>query len=162
MIQRMIRAAKLDASLYEEVEHDSRYTGEAALIVIIVSLLNAIGGLFVADDGESRVGVFIGLLLVGLLGWLLWAVITDFVGRSFFGATSDVGEMLRVIGYSQSVLVLSIIPFVGFLAAIWALVCLVIALRQGLDISTGKAIAVGIIGWLVILIASAVVYAVFV
>jgi hypothetical protein len=162
MIERMFRATKLDVDLYEEVEHDQRYTTEAFLIVLIVSLLSALGALFIADDGGSRVALFAAALVIGLLGWVVWAVIADFVGRTFFGATSDVGEMLRVIGYAQSVLVLAVIPFLGFLASIWSLVCLVVALRQGLDISTGKAIAVGIIGWLVIFIASVLVYAILV
>jgi hypothetical protein len=157
MLERMIRAVRLDAELYETVEHDASYTREAAIIVVIVAVLNGIGGAIVADN---KVAAFIALIVVGILGWLLWAAIADFVGRSLFNATSDIGEMLRVIGYAQSVLVLSLIPLIGFLAFIWSLVCLVVALRQGLDITTGKAIVVGIIGWLLVAIASAIVYAI--
>jgi hypothetical protein len=58
------------------------------------------------------------------------------------------------------VLVLAIIPLLGFFAFIWSLVCLVVALRHGLDISTGKAIVVGLIGWLLVAIASGIVYAI--
>jgi hypothetical protein len=157
MLERMIRAVRLDAELYETVEHDASYTREAGIIVVIVAVLNGIGGAILADN---KVGAFIALVIVGILGWLLWAAIADFVGRSLFNATSDIGEMLRVIGYAQSVLVLSLIPLIGFLAFIWSLVCLVVALRQGLDITTGKAIVVGIIGWLLVAIASAIVYAI--
>jgi hypothetical protein len=157
MLQRMVRAVRLDPDLYETVERDASYTREAALIVVIVAVLNGIGGAIIADN---RVGAFIALVIVGLVGWLLWAVIADFVGRTFFGATSDVGEMLRVIGFAQSVLVLAIIPLLGFFAFIWSLVCLVVALRHGLDISTGKAIVVGLIGWLLVAIASGIVYAI--
>ena len=157
MFQRMVRAVRLDPDLYETVERDATYTREAALIVVIVAVLNGIGGAIIADN---RVGAFVALVVVGLVGWLLWAVIADFVGRTFFGATSDVGEMLRVIGFAQSVLVLSIVPLLGFFAFIWSLVCLVVALRHGLDISTGKAIVVGLIGWLLVAIASAIVYAI--
>jgi hypothetical protein len=157
MLERMIRAVRLDAELYETVEHDASYTREAGIIVVIVAVLNGIGGAILADN---KIGAFIALVIVGILGWLLWAAIADFVGRSLFNATSDIGEMLRVIGYAQSVLVLSLIPLIGFLAFIWSLVCLVVALRQGLDITTGKAIVVGIIGWLLVAIASAIVYAI--
>jgi hypothetical protein len=157
MLERMIRAVRLDADLYETVEHDASYTREAGLIVVIVAILNGIGGAFIADNWF--VG-FVAFVIVRLLGWLLWAAIADFVGRSLFDATSDIGEMLRVIGYSHSVLVLTLIPIVGWLALIWSLVCLVVALRQGLDISTGKAIVVGIIGWLLVTIASGIVLAI--
>jgi hypothetical protein len=157
MLERMIRAVRLDADLYETVEHDPSYTREAAIIVAIVAVLNGIGGAFIADNWFLG---FIAFVIVRLLGWLLWAAITDFVGRSLFAATSDIGEMLRVIGYAHSVLVLTLIPIVGWLALIWSLVCLVVALRQGLDITTGKAIVVGIIGWLVVTLASGIVLAI--
>ena len=39
----MIRAARLDPHLYEEVERDASATGQAALVVIIVSLAAGIG-----------------------------------------------------------------------------------------------------------------------
>ena len=40
----MIRAAKLDSNLYEEVEHDQRATGQAAIVVVGTSIAAAIGG----------------------------------------------------------------------------------------------------------------------
>jgi hypothetical protein len=159
MLERMVRATKLDVDLYEEVEHDPAYTTEAGIIVAIVSLLGAIGAALLTND--SRIGAFIGALLLGLVGWLVWAAITDFVGRTLFDATSDIGEMLRVTGYAQSVRVLAIIPIIGWLAAIWSLVCMVVALRQGLDISTGKAILTAIIGWLVLIVAQIILFAIF-
>ena len=150
MLQRMVRAVRLDPDLYETVERDASYTREAALIVVIVAVLNGIGGALIAILRARR----LHRARSSSVGWLLWAVIADFVGRTFFGATSDVGEMLRVIGFAQSVLVLAIIPVLGFLAFIWSLVCLAVLLRHGLDISTGKAVVVGLIGWLLVAIAS--------
>lgn len=47
-VQRMMGAAMLDISTYEEVEHDLDATGQAALVVIIVAICSAIGGL---DNG---------------------------------------------------------------------------------------------------------------
>ena len=40
---RMIRAAKLDVSLYEEVEADTGATGQAMLVVVLSSLAAGIG-----------------------------------------------------------------------------------------------------------------------
>lgn len=159
MLERMIRATRLDADLYEEVEHDPNYTTEAGVIVAIVSVLGAIGAALATDD--ARVGAFISVLILGLVGWVIWAAITDFIGRNLFGATSDVGEMLRVTGFAHSVRVLAVIPFVGFLAALWSLVCMVVALRQGLDITTGKAIVTAIIGWIVLIVIQVILFAIF-
>ena len=52
-----------------------------------------------------------------------------------------------------------IVPLLGGLAkvviAIWILITGVIAIRQALDISTGKAVAVAILGWLALMIVMA-------
>jgi hypothetical protein len=59
---------------------------------------------------------------------------------------------LRTIGYAQVpgiVAVIGFIPFLGPLAAfvggIWAIVTAIIAIRQSLNITTGRAIITGII-----------------
>jgi hypothetical protein len=74
------------------------------------------------------------------------------------------GQLLRCIGFSDSPLVLSIlgfIPLVGglisFVASIWALVAMIIAVRQALDFSTIRAIATCIVGFIVLIIISAAV-----
>lgn len=38
LFDRMLRAARLDIALYEEVEADTTATGQALLVVLIVSL----------------------------------------------------------------------------------------------------------------------------
>ena len=52
--QRMIRAAKLDASLYEEVEADHGATGQASAVVIMSSIAAGIGAL---PGGASAPGI---------------------------------------------------------------------------------------------------------
>ena len=44
LLDRMIRAARLDPSLYDEVERDVNATTQALYVVIIVSLASGIGG----------------------------------------------------------------------------------------------------------------------
>jgi hypothetical protein len=52
--------------------------------------------------------------------------------------------------------VLGIIPVLGgivrFGVAIWVLIAGIIAIRQALDVSTGKAILTAVLGWLVIIL----------
>jgi hypothetical protein len=60
--------------------------------------------------------------------------------------------------------VLGIIPVLGgiirFGVAIWVLMAGIIAIRQALDVSTGKAILTAVLGWLVIILPLAIVAAV--
>ncbi len=153
MVQRMQGAAMLNNSTYEEVEHDHTATGQAAGVVAIAAVAQAIGS--IGQGGSGIVGALIGQLL----GWALWAGLTYLVGTKLFGGTADWGELLRTLGFSQApgvLYALGIIPGLGWLVraavGIWVLVAGVIAVRQALDVTTGKAIATVAISVAIILI----------
>ena len=169
LFDRMIRAARLDVSLYEEVEKDVTATNQAVLVVVIASVCSGIGSAL--SNMSSGMGGILGGLVVGvvtaLVGWLIWSFITYFIGTKLFkGPQTEAtyGQLLRCIGFSDSPLVLAIlsfIPFLGgiisFVASIWALVAMIVAVRQALDFSTGRAILTCIVGFIVLLVISVVV-----
>ena len=151
IVQRMIRAARLDVDLYETVEHDRGYTGEAFIIVVVTALMWGLGQWVLPDT--SFLGSVVGGLIGAVIGWVIWAIITNIVGGAL-GGTADTGEMLRVLGYASSPMALGIIPGIGHLVGgVWALVAAVVAVRQGLDFTTGKAIATIILGWIAYVVA---------
>ena len=170
LLNRMIRAAKLDASLYEEVEKDATATNQALLVVVIASVCSgigsAIGGQMAGGMGGPVVGLVVGVV-TALVGWFVWSFITYFIGtRLFKGPKTEAtyGQLLRCIGFSDSPLVLSILSFIpilggiiSFVASIWALVAMIVAVRQALDFSTGRAIATCIVGFIVLVVLSAAV-----
>jgi len=148
-IERMKGAALLDVDTYEEVEADRTATGQAAGVVALVAVAQAIGGV-----GEGGFGILSGIISA-LLGWLLWAGIAYLIGDKLLGGTATWGELLRTIGFAQTpgvLHVLGIIPALGgiirFGVAIWVLIAGIIAIRQALDVSTGKAILTAVLGWL--------------
>jgi hypothetical protein len=154
-VDRMIRAAKLDPHVYEEVEADKSAMGQAMGVVVLSSLAGGVGFMQVA----GLTGLAIGTV-GSLLGWYIWAFMTYFIGTKILPETqthADHGELLRTIGFSSApgmIRVLAFIPalttIVNFLAAAWMLVAMVIAVRQALDYqSTYRAIGVCVIGWLV-------------
>jgi hypothetical protein len=158
---RMKGAALLHIDTYEEVEADHTATGQAAGVVTLVAIAQAIGG-----AGEGGFGIFAGVMSA-LLGWLLWAGITYLIGAKLFGGTATWGELLRTIGFAQTpgvLHVLGLIPVLGgiirFGVAIWVLIAGIIVIRQALDINTGKAILTAVLGWLVIILPLAIVVAV--
>jgi hypothetical protein len=153
IVDRMRGAAMLDVATYEEVENDLNATGQAATVVAIVAVCSAIGG-----AGHGIAGI-IGGLISALLGWLIWAGVTYFVGTKLFGGTATWGELLRTLGFAQSpgvLLILGIIPGLGgivrFAVGIWMLAAGIVAIRQALDITTGKAVLTAIVSWLCALI----------
>ena len=154
-VDRMIRAAKLDVHLYEEVEADRRSMGQAMGVVLLSSLAGGIG--FMQEAG--LMGLVIGTV-GSLLGWYVWALMTYLIGTKLLPEPqthADHGELLRTIGFSSApglIRVFGIIPglsgFVNLLAGVWMLVAMVIAVRQALDYqSTYRAIGVCLIGWII-------------
>jgi hypothetical protein len=152
---RMLRAAKLDAQLYEEVEADQGAMGQATAVVLLSSLAAGIGNF--SNGGVP--GILVGAV-AALVSWYIWAYLTYFIGTRWLAepqTQADLGELLRTIGFSSApgvIRVLGVIPGLNALvfaaASIWMLVAMVIAVRQALDYqSTGRAIGVCAIGWVV-------------
>ena len=136
MINRIMGVFRLDSQTFEDIEHDSSATTQAAIIVAIVALLQGIGtGTGTAIAGGNFFLSFISTIVWAFVGWFLWAGVTYFVGTTFFGGRATIAEMLRVIGFAQAPLLLGIIPCVGtVIGGIWALIAGFIAVRQGLDL----------------------------
>lgn len=155
MVDRMIRAAKLDPQLYEEVEADKGALGQAMTVVVLASVAGGVGG--------GRLGGLSGILIgtVGaLIAWFIWAALTYFIGTKLLPeptTRADVGELLRTTGFSSApglIRVLGLIPgltgIVFFVSGVWMLIAFIIAVRQALDYrSTLRAVGVCVIGWVV-------------
>lgn len=152
---RILRAAKLDVSLYEEVEADKGALGQAMGVVVLSSVAAGVGS--IATQG--LVGLVITTIMA-LIGWYVWAYLTYFIGTKLLPEAqtkADPGELLRTIGFSSSpglIRIIGIIPglrsIVFTVAGIWMLVAMVIAVRQALDYrSTWRAVGVCLIGWII-------------
>ena len=147
MLQNAIRAARLDTDFYNTVEHDKSYTGQAGAVVAFAYALAGIG-LWIGP-ADNLVRAFVVSVLGGLIGWLVWAFLTNLIGGRL-GGTADFGEMLRVLGFAQAPIAIGIIPFLSFVGLIWMFIAAVVAVREGLDFSTGKAVGTLVLGWLVL------------
>lgn len=156
-LQRMIRAMKLDAKLFEEVEHDPAATKQVLLVIVLVSVSSSIG----AGIRSMLAGEYQNIILEGglrfvstLLALLIWAGITYFIGTKLFGGVATYGEMFRSVGFSYApglfYIVEAISTLLTLVIGLWILAAMVIAVREALDITTGKAIATAIIGYILL------------
>jgi len=154
-MERMIRAAKLDVHLYEEVETDESAMGQAVTVVVLSSLAAGIGTIGRVGWG----GILLGTIFA-LVGWFVWAYLSYLIGSKFLPEPQtqvNLGQLLRTIGFSSSpgvIRVLGIVPglsqLVFIVASIWMLVAMVIAVRQALDYqSTWRAVGVCAMGWVI-------------
>lgn len=158
LVDRMIRASKLDASLYEEVEADKGSMGQAILVVVISGIAV---GIAIINLG---IGAFFVGIIGAIVGWFIWAALAYLIGAKLLPepqTKTDFIEVLRTIGFSSSPGVLSVLgiipgfigPLIMFAVNVWMLAAMVIAIRQALDYqSTWRAVGVTVLGFIIFVI----------
>jgi hypothetical protein len=160
-LQRAIGAARLEVPVFEEIEADRTATGHALIVVVLSSLAAGIG----LSSGLYNAPVLHRVLLYLLL-WVFWATATYIVGVYLMPepqTQSNVGELLRTIGFAASpglLRVFGLVPVIGgtiyAISTVWMLVAMVIAIRQALDYkSTLRAAVVCVITGLIGVLMSA-------
>lgn len=153
MLERIIRALKLDSSLYNEVEADPSYDQEAYTIVAIAAVLSGLGSGFAFGGGfHYSISAAIINMIIAFVGYLVTAYIVFLVGTRIFEGTADYGEMRRTLGFAYSANFIAIIPCIGILAIPWSIATYFIATREGLDLDNTKAALTVIISWVIWLI----------
>lgn len=177
---------RLDAATFNEIEHDETATAQAAIVVVLVALLGSIGAFVAAQTantglaelsqqfGEleipiptvtmSPIGMALNAFIAALISWLVWSVMTYLIGVNLFKGTATVSEMLRVIGFAQAPRLLSVFNFIpcvgwlfGFVGWVWAVVASFVAIREGLDLDGGKALATILLSLVVVILVNSLV-----
>jgi len=163
-LNRLFRAAKLDASLYEEVIADTKTMFQAMMAVFIYSAASAYGGF-----GRAGVaGINFGMLTT-LIGWYIWAFSTYFVGVKFLPEAETKENrkaVLRAMGFASApglIRLLGLIPGVTgatlLIASVWMFVAAVVAIKQAMNYnSIYRAVGVCMIGWIISAISQGLIY----
>lgn len=154
MIQRILRVARLDWTVFREIAEDQAAIKEAAIIVAVATFLSAIGSALASD--KFLITFIVSWLGAIVIGWIGWAVLTYFIGTTLFKGKTDIPEMMRVLGYADAPNLLGVfgfIPCVGWLIAlaggILALIAGVLAVREAMEFETSHAIITVAIAWVI-------------
>ena len=151
---RLLGSASLNAQTYEEVEADKHANLQAIAVVVISSIAAALG------VGIKDVSSTVALIVVAIITWIIWVLLTLVIGTQLLPGEetrADFGQVLRTTGFSATPGILRIfglIPVIGqfifYGALLWMLFSFVVAVRQALDYrSTGRALAVCLLGWII-------------
>lgn len=111
------------------------------------------------DTSAGRLATIVLSIVSAIIGWYLFAALARWAGRQFFGADADAvsnEEMRRLTGWAYAPALLSVVgivpvlgPIVALVAAAWAIITQVTAVKTGLNLSTGKAVGTSIVAWIV-------------
>ncbi|MCY4456076.1 MAG: hypothetical protein OXC56_07170 [Chloroflexi bacterium] len=153
-VGRMVGAARLNRDVYEEIEHDRRATGQAAIVVLGTSLAAGIGG--VAEVGIIGLAAFTA---AGLVGWAAYAWLAYFIGTRIFRTaetSADWGEVARTLGFASSprvLLLLGLVPgilgAVSFVVGVWLVLTTISALKAALELGTWRAVGTALVALIV-------------
>ncbi len=148
-IDRMLRAAKLESALFDEVKADPNATKQALLIVLVVSILQGIAALIGGIIAGAMVGAiagasgapsagasagamagggvvgFFGAIVFGLVGWGVISFLAHLIGTKVLGGTGTFQEVLRAMGFAHSPQVLDILGFIPVLGGLLGLATMI-------------------------------------
>ncbi len=155
LVSRMVGAARLDPAIYRALASDTGATAHAGGVVVVAGVASVIGA---PEVGIT--GIPLGVM-AGLLGWILWSTLIYLIGDKLLGGTATWGELLRVLGFAQTpgiLYVFAFLPggvFLRTLLSVWIIVAVVVAIREALEFSTGKAVLTAALGFMAMVLLTA-------
>jgi hypothetical protein len=152
LLERLVRAARLDASLYAQVRADRSTTMQALGAVVLVAVAHGVGTLVRALLlGWTPGAALLVAPLVEIVFWVASASMIYLVGRYLLGGTAGYAQVLRPLGFAVApgLLILPASLASGFgaeapvlaVVALWRLAAAFVAIRQGLGLGTAKSLA---------------------
>ena len=141
--ERILGVVTLDREIYSEIAKSSDALPQAAIIVAVAALANA-----VAETGEAGLGPIGGVITV-LVAWIVVSAATWLTGTLFTNKADDItfDGLLKLIGFAFAplwLMALSPIPVLGIIATlivgVLCLLVMVTAVSVGIHLSTGKAV----------------------
>ncbi|MEW6270358.1 MAG: YIP1 family protein [Thermodesulfobacteriota bacterium] len=151
---RLVAALRLDRTVFAEVARDADAMGQAAGVVALSSLAQGIGGIQATSTTEL-VGGIVAMVVVGFLGWLASTGVIWLIGVGLLSGRSDYPELLRTLGFASAPKLLwlaGVLPLgplyavLGLVIFVLTLLALVLAVRQALEVTTGRAVLVCVLG----------------
>jgi hypothetical protein len=139
-LYRLVGAALLDGSVYEDVEADRRATFQATAIVLLASLAPVIG---LSSVFGLQIDALLRVATLSVGTWVLWAVLIYQIGARLLPepqTRSSLGELLRTTGFAAAPGLLQVFVLLPgmllpvFVATwVWMIAAMVVGVSHALD-----------------------------
>lgn len=146
MLNRILRAARLDRTLYDDLRDDPAATLQALAMVILAGIAYGIGrtAVPVADANLQQVQVIVWGVSSAIVGWAVLSLLAYWGGSSLLGREYlTYPQMLRTTGFASAPAILfflgilspEIALIVSIVAFIWIVASMMVALHQSLRVT---------------------------
>jgi hypothetical protein len=161
LINRIIGAFTLRESVYAEVEKDTSFTATAWILVVVVAFLNQLGSSASSSDLLSwLLGTIVGTILA-ILGFVVGALVINWVGHIPFKADVSFKELVRTLGLAYVWQVVGVLGMplafsdlfsnelylITILATVMLIISWLVAAKEALDLGWLQTGVVVLLGW---------------
>ncbi|MDF0553576.1 hypothetical protein [Kamptonema sp. UHCC 0994] len=157
-------ALSLNVNFYEQAANTPITQRIALTIVILAALSHVLGSAIILLINRANLPILaIALLIDGfavVAGYYFWTFTISKIAQWLKPNHVSYRELLIPIGFAyapQALNLLTLIPLLGraieLVLAIWSLLTVIVAVRQGLDIRTRWAALICLVGWPIIQVA---------
>jgi hypothetical protein len=164
LFKTLSNALLLNASFYENARNTPKTHRLALTIVILAALSHALGSAVILLINLATIPELLVTLVIDALwlivGYYFWTFSIWKVGQLLKPIDPTYSDLLSPIGFAYAPQVLNfltLIPLLGrsieLILAAWSLLAVIVAVRQGLDITTRQAVFICLIAWPLIQIA---------
>lgn len=131
VVNRILRLARLDTTVFDEVRDDANELIPAIVIAAVSALLAGLGAMLFyqvndvfsseAPDGLILRTFIMGGIFLGLL-YGVWILITYVFLVQVYKASADLQSLVRTMGYASFPMALSLLMFIPVLGPVFAIV----------------------------------------
>lgn len=151
-------ALSLNGNFYENTSYTPKTKRIALTIAILAAVSKVLGRAVILSINRTQAPIlFLALLIDGFAvvgGYYFWTFTISKIGDWLKPGHVTYGELLIPIGFAYAPQVLNfltLIPLLGEgierILAVWSLLAVIVAVRQGLDIKTRWAVLICLVGW---------------
>ncbi|HBB31821.1 MAG TPA: hypothetical protein DDZ80_14105 [Cyanobacteria bacterium UBA8803] len=152
------KALTLNATFYENAPNTPKTHQLALTIVILAALSHMLGSAVILLINRASLPVLLLALVIDGLsvvaGYYFWTFTIWKVGQWLKPIDPSYGDLLGPIGFAYAPQVLNfltLIPLLGepivLILSLWSLLAVIVAVRQGLDITTRRSAFICLVGW---------------
>jgi hypothetical protein len=123
------------AKFFEDMPPSERYRNPALFLLIC----HFAAGIFSFLTGGGIVDI-IGFPVFGIISAIIVSLIIDYLRKEVFDTAGSYEKSFQIISYSSCVILISFLPWIGFLAALYGLYLVVTGIQAVYSMTTGKAV----------------------